>query len=155
MARRPVAVNDPAAFHRAVSNAKRKLEYGPSVELKNVEDYGPTQMYLSPDSKAGFAVKPDGDLVSVFSTGRGRLPAIMSAADRAGAGMLDAFDIRQAGSKQGLPAMYGQYGWKETGRMPWDPQYAPPDWRPELGTPDVVFMRKALQQRMEEQNALQ
>jgi hypothetical protein len=63
---------DPAAFHAAIGQAKQG-KFGPAVEQKSLEDYsGDMMMFLSEDGKSGFAVKPDGDLVSVFSTEKGR-----------------------------------------------------------------------------------
>lgn len=96
-----------------------------------------------PDAEpsAGFAIKPDGELISVFSKAPGAGKEIMAAAVAAGATKLDCFD--KPGAKRGLPAFYAGFGFKETGRVPFDPQYAPKDWDYEANdNPDVVFMER-------------
>jgi hypothetical protein len=132
-----VRTYDPAAFHAAIGKAKQG-KFGPAVEQKSLEDYsGDMMMFLSEDGKSGFAVKPDGDLVSVFSTEKGRLKDIMDKGKLAGASKLDAFDL----AEQPLPSIYSKYGFKETGdRMPWDEQYRPSDWRDNLGKPEIANM---------------
>lgn len=56
---------------------------------------------------------------------------------------LDAFDEKSRGSNVNLPTLYAKHGFKETGRAPFDPQYAPPEWNEaEHGRPDVVFMSR-------------
>jgi hypothetical protein len=49
---------------------------------------------------------------------------------------LDAFDGH-------LPKIYAKHGFRETGRLPFDPQYAPPQWNEaKHGRPDVVLMAR-------------
>lgn len=49
---------------------------------------------------------------------------------------LDAFDGH-------LPKIYGKHGFTETGRIPFDPQYAPQEWHePTHGRPDLVSMAR-------------
>jgi hypothetical protein len=129
---------DAQAFHDAIGRAKQGNYYGPAVEQKDLADYeGDMIMYLSEDGKSGFAVKPDGDLVSVFSTEKGRLREIMDKGKLIGASKLDAFDLEG----QPLPQIYSKYGFREQGpRMKWDDQYRPHDWRDELGKPDIANM---------------
>ena len=96
--------------------------------------YDDMRLFLSDDGLSGFAIKSDGDLVSVFSApGLGRGEALVDAAIARNATKLDAFD--ESGF---LPRLYGSRGFVEVGRVPWDPQEAPSVWRG--GTPDVVFM---------------
>jgi hypothetical protein len=41
-----------------------------------------------------------------------------------------------------LPRYYRQFGFEEVGRLPFNRDYAPPDWNYEkYGEPDVVFIR--------------
>lgn len=56
---------------------------------------------------------------------------------------LDAFDEQARSGNINLPKLYGKHGFTETGRVPFDPQYAPPEWNPAVhGRPDVVFMSR-------------
>lgn len=56
---------------------------------------------------------------------------------------LDAFDEKSRSGNHNLPDLYAKHGFKETGRMPFDPNYAPPEWNPKVhGKPDVVFMAR-------------
>jgi hypothetical protein len=90
--------------------------------------------YLSKSGKTGFAIKPDGEIISVFSTeGMGR--AAMTQAIKAGGTKIEAFDGFL--TKQ----FYPMFGFKETGRMAWDNQYAPKGWNHEkFDHPSVVMM---------------
>jgi len=98
------------------------------------EEYANMKLFVSEDGLSGFALKPDGDLVSVFSApGLGRAEALLDVAIANGARKLDAFD--EGGF---LPRLYGSKGFVETGRVPWDPEQKPGVWRG--GEPDVVYM---------------
>lgn len=135
-----VSVDD---FERAITEV-RKIEFtrpgeptrslGETVYQYPTEEYGPMGRYLSDDGLSGFAIKPDGDLVSVFSApGLGRGGALVDAAVARGARKLDAFD------EDGfLPQLYGSRGFVEVKREPWDPAQKPDNWRG--GEPDVVYM---------------
>jgi len=78
---------------------------------------------LSPDRRSGYAVRPDGELVLVFSLERGRGTFIVEGAIADGATYLDCFDGY-------LPGLYARHGFVETRREA--------SWTP--GQPDVVFM---------------
>jgi hypothetical protein len=105
-------------------------------------DYKPHEraghkLLLSRDSKAGAAVKPDGDIVSVF-----RLPGgtkgdgqrMLRAAVENGGTKLDAFG-------EGLRKFYEQQGFRVVDSVAWDDKYAPKGWNYERdGRPRVYFM---------------
>lgn len=56
---------------------------------------------------------------------------------------LDAFDEQARSGNVNLPKLYAKHGFKETGRLGFDPQYAPPEWdEAKHGRPDVVFMHR-------------
>lgn len=56
-------------FKNAIAKAKQSLGgYGASVELK--DDYTDINLYLSEDGESGFGIKPNGDIVSVFSNNK-------------------------------------------------------------------------------------
>jgi len=92
--------------------------------------------FLSADGKSGYAVKPDGELISVFSLVKGRGERLVDDAIRnKGATKLDAFDINGK-----LPELYGKY-MKVNSRLKFADEYAPEGWDySKLGRPDVVTM---------------
>ena len=98
-------------------------------------DYTDMKVVLSDDNLSGFAIKPDGDLVSVFSAafGQGRSKELLTQAISLGAKKLDCFD--ESGK---LPSLYGSFGFQEVRRESWNPEYAPENWAGQ--TPDVVYM---------------
>ena len=80
--------------------------------------------YMTDDFKSGFGVTPDGTLIGLYSTVKGRGEGLMwDAVLHKGASKLDCFDGF-------LPDYYKQFGFVETERVP--------NWTP--GEPDVVFM---------------
>jgi hypothetical protein len=101
------------------------------THLYTPEEYAQMKTFLSPDGKSGFAIKPDGDIVSAFSSdkGGGRLDNIMKTAISHGGTKLDAFD-KLATETKGLPDLYSKHGFKEVKREP--------NWT--KGDPDVVYM---------------
>jgi len=93
-----------------------------------------TKIRLTEDGKSGYGVNPDGELISVFSSVKGRGRGLVMDAIKNGANHLDCFDGH-------LPKLYGSVGFKETGRMKWDDQYAPDGWDyKKFGRPDVILM---------------
>lgn len=136
----PRQLRDVGAFTAAFDAARKARPEGGMVHRYADEDYAGMKLFLTPDNMAGFAIKDDGDIVSVFANPagpRGRLPVLMQAAVAAGGRKLDAFDA-------GLPQMYAKQGFVETGRVPWDDLYAPEGWDyAKFGRPDVVFMSYA------------
>lgn len=93
--------------------------------------------YLSEDEKSGCAIKPDGELISVFSLpGFGQGAAAAKSAAANGAAKLDCLG-------DFLVRLYSKVGFVEASRMPWDDQYAPSGWDYDLfDRPDLVFMEK-------------
>lgn len=100
------------------------------------------KLFLTRDGMAGFALKPDGDIVSAFSNKAGKqrqVPqSIMPLAIQNGGTKADAFDTV-------LPELYVPFGLKPVGRSPWNEEFKPEDWDTEQfkqwndGRPDVVF----------------
>lgn len=125
------ALHTPASaeeFHEAVSKASTgRPDVAENVTKYTPEEYANMRTFLSPDKKSGFAIKPDNELVSVFSAQKGlnRGDAIVKDAIGQGAEHLDAFDPY-------LPKLYGKHGFEEYKRVP---NYTP-------GGPDVVYMRR-------------
>ena len=152
----PVTVNELAAnnnsagaFTEAIERSKyakggrgRKgsLGYGAAVYVYPQEDYAGMRLFMSQDHQYGFAIKPDGDIVSVFSDGGGKAYPMLALATELGGTKLDAFDTI-------LPRMYRVAGFREVARDPWNEDYRPEGWDKEVfgkynrGEPDVVYMQ--------------
>ncbi len=115
------------------AHAVRRAHRPQYLAQYTVPEYARMRCYLAPDGRSGFALR-DGEIVNLFSYGApgdGAL-ALRDAVER-GADRLDCFDGF-------LPAFYARHGFRETGRVPWDDQYAPSAWNPADGRPDVVYM---------------
>ena len=151
---------DAARFSDALGSARqiRKSNgrlVGETVYQYPVDEYAHMRTFLSKDGLTGYAVKPDGDLVSVFNVGgKGHGEAAVRSGIRHGGMKLDAFDeignsLRgyhvhpndKAGIQRGrLPSLYGKYGFHEVDREPWNEDYRPEGWSG--GNPDVVYMQR-------------
>ena len=99
-------------------------------------------LYLSEDGQSGIAVKPNGDIVSVFAgdnAPRGSGYTLMLLAIQNGGRELDCFDTH-------LPDYYSLIGFKPVAKMKWNDEYIPEGWNKDNfkdynnGEPDVVFM---------------
>ena len=126
-------------FIEAITASKQASgPMGEAVYVYPMEDYTGMRLFLSEDGSSGVAVKPDGDIVSVFSSG-GAGRAVMELAVAAGGTKLDAFETI-------LPEFYAAHGFVATSRLSWDGDQAPPNWDKDAfaefngGEPDVVFM---------------
>lgn len=98
-------------------------------------NYG-ARVFMSADKQSGFAVKADGDLITVFSLAKGRGRQLVTEAVKAGATKLDCYDGH-------LATLYGAAGFEVVERLTWDDQYKPADWDSErFDNPDVLYMRK-------------
>jgi hypothetical protein len=128
-------INNYQSFFDATHKSNRKemlTNYSPSDYEKDG-----TTTFLLKGYDIGYAIKKDGDIISVFNNSG--VPKIgdelMRSAIRNKGEKLDHFDGY-------LSDFYEKLGFKETGRMQWDDQYSPANWDYEkYGRPDVV-MRK-------------
>jgi len=102
----------------------------------NNEDYSSFKITLDRDKTTGYAIKPDGELISVFNTGKKGNGAIaLEDAIENGATKLDVFDHPK------LINFYKKFGFEESSRIKWDDQYAPDNWDyTKRGRPDIVYM---------------
>jgi hypothetical protein len=134
------------AFRDLLRRSAEKSPFGAAVFLYPAEEYQNFRLFLTEDRTGGFAIKPDGDIVSVFSAGGGQVQPMLSLATEEGGTKLDCFNTV-------LPKIYGLNGFVETGRDPWNDQYKPTiangaakDWDYETfklynnGRPDIVYM---------------
>ena len=129
-------------FHAAITAAKGKIAEGAQVYVYDVADYRSMRLFVTPDHNAGFAIKGDGDIVSVFNhnTGGPRIAnAMLALAVQQGGTKLDCFDTS-------LPHVYAINGFRVDKRDPWNEEYKPDGWdkakfsRFKNGEPDVVYM---------------
>jgi hypothetical protein len=126
-------------FADTLQQSKEQSEHGAAVYVYPTEDYQNMKLFMSESGKSGFAVKPDGDIISVFSMEKGSGRSIMEAAIAAGGKKLDAFDTI-------LPQFYGTHGFVEAARIPWNDEFSPEGWDKQTfqeynnGEPDVVMM---------------
>jgi len=130
-------------FYRAISNSKKENRYAAAVHVYEPQEYAGMKLFLTKDGKAGFAIKEDGDIVSVFNTKGSKhkafAPYALSLAVNKGGKKLDAYDSI-------LPKIYSQAGFKISSRNKWADEYSPEGWDKETfrkfngGEPDVVFM---------------
>ena len=126
-------------FADTLQQSKDASSHGAAVYVYPVEEYQGMKLFLSESGKSGFALKPDGDIVSVFSMDKGSGRSIMETAISAGGKKLDAFDTV-------LPEFYGTHGFVEAARIPWNDEFAPEGWDKQTfmkfnnGEPDVVMM---------------
>ena len=135
------AADFAAQFHSAISASKQASKFGAAVYVYSAEEYAGMRLFTTEDGSAGFAIKPDGDIVSVFSNGQtpNLSYSMLHLAVEQGGTKLDAFDTV-------LPKIYAAAGFEETGRDLWNEQYKPEGWDYETfkafndGRPDVVYM---------------
>ncbi len=112
-------------------NAAQFYEY-PLEEYKNM------RLFVSETGTSGFAIKPDGDIVSVFSGESGSVHSMLELAIQNGGTKLDCFDTY-------LPYIYKRHGFEEVDRIKWDDKYMPQTWDKKYfkdfnnGEPDVVY----------------
>ena len=113
-------------FHKAVSQARKASQ----LAADNITDYSISwyrtmRVYLHDNGNAGYAIKPNGELVSVFnnSSTKGLGSQIVKHAIGNGATHLDCFDGF-------LVELYSKHGFTEVDREP--------NWT--AGEPDVVWM---------------
>ncbi|MDB9876192.1 hypothetical protein OAC75_01280 [Pseudomonadales bacterium] len=128
-------------FSDQITSAKKANKFGASVYVYPQKKYKDMRLFITDDGSAGYALKPNGDVVSAFSSGthKGVAQNILLHAVEQGGVKLDAFDTV-------LPDLYSTMGFRESGRIPWLDKEAPEDWNKAVfrafnaGEPDVSFM---------------
>ena len=129
-------------FKDIFSINRNYLKNGELVDLH--ESYDNCKCYLTSDGLSGFAIEPDGNLVSVFSlnpakveTKRGFLYAIAPFVNTEGATHLDAY----VSDNQNLEEIYKKtLGFNTASRMDYNMDYDHDNIAKNHGMPDVVFM---------------
>lgn len=111
-------------FERAMTAARAESPIVAAMTSEPTDVEGSIYV-LANDERSGYCVRPDGELVLVFSLERGRGDFIVEAAIADGASRLDCFDGY-------LPSLYARHGFVEVRREA--------NWT--SGEPDVVFMSR-------------
>ena len=91
---------NPKLFHDVFQVVRQYLYSGDAVDLH--DDYSDCKCFLSSDGLSGFAIEPDGNLISVFSLKKGFLSTCGEYMVRKGAVKLDCFESKL----QNLPFIY-------------------------------------------------
>jgi hypothetical protein len=132
------SLSDALRYSELITEFKKSDIFGSSVYIYPVNEYAQMRKFVTEDGLAGFAVKPDGDIVSVFSGNKsGR--AMLELAVVNGGVKLDAFNTV-------LPAIYSAHGFKAVARVAWNDKQTPEGWDKKTydqfnkGEPDVVYM---------------
>lgn len=130
---------DGKLFHDIFETVRIYLPNGELVDLH--DDYSEAKCFVTDDGLCGFAIEPDGNLVSVFSlspsTNKGFLYAIKDMVRDEGATHLDAYMSK----KQPLQAIYAKtLGFHTASTMDYNMEYDHDDIAKNHGNPQVVFM---------------
>jgi len=128
----PLREPTPHEFIEARNKSSRMAFLSPLTP----DDLKGQKLYLSKDGTVGGAMTPGGDMGNLFNndgpSGAAREVLLQMIAD--GGTTADAYDGY-------LPLLYTQFGLHETGRMAFNPEYAPKDWNYEKDDhPDVIFL---------------
>ena len=130
---------DPQLFHDIFEIVRTYLKNGELVDLH--DDYSDAKCFITSDGLAGFAIEPDGNLVSVFSLNPkengGFLYAIKDMVREEGATHLDAY----SSDKQPLQEIYSKtLGFHTAATMDYNMEYDHDNIAKNHGNPQVVFM---------------
>ena len=128
---------NPKLFHDMFEVVRYYTQNGELVDLH--DDYSDAKCFLTEDGTAGFAIEPDGNLVSVFNLGttKGFLSAIKDLARTEGANHLDTY----VSSKENLQRIYEvTLGFHVAATMDYNMEYDHDDIAKNHGNPQVVFM---------------
>ena len=124
----------PEAFIAARDKSTRTGYLSPLT----ADDLKGQKLYLTKDGTVGGAMTTDKDMGNLFNNGgpKGAAHAVLIDMIKDGGLTADAFDGY-------LPRLYANFGLQETGRMKFNPEYAPPGWNFERDNhPDVVFLAR-------------
>lgn len=130
---------DGNLFHDIFEVTKTYLYNGELVDLH--DNYSDCNCYVTSDGLCGFAIEPNGNLVSVFSlsprTNKGFLYAIRDFIKQEGATHLDTYESK----KQPLQEMYSKtLGFHTAATMDYNMEYDHDNIAKNHGNPQVVFM---------------
>ena len=130
---------NPKLFHDIFEIVRTYLHNGELVDLH--DDYSDAKCFITSDGLAGFAIEPDGNLVSVFSLNPeengGFLYAIKDMVREEGATHLDTYNSKN----QPLEMIYEKtVGFHTAATMDYNMEYDHDNIAKNHGNPQVVFM---------------
>ena len=135
--------SDAQSFHDALENVQKTNPKGLYVSLYSVEEYSDPsiRLFMSEDKSIGFAIKSDGDIVSVFSDStKARHPkavySILMQAIENGGTKLDCYGYD-------LLKVYMRMGFVPQGKVAYNPEYESAEWtarKDALGEPPVFAL---------------
>src|ERR1700745_1079463 len=131
----------PEKFYSAIALNMRGHTFRNCVHIYELNEYEQMRCFLNFYGTAGYAIKADGDIVSVFNNDHFvRSHSLIESAIMNGGVKLYCF-----GSI--LPALYKKAGFVEIMRLPFDDELSPFEWNDKgqynkfnNSRPDVVFM---------------
>jgi hypothetical protein len=132
-----LAPSEAHVFYTRISAAKKANPKGAAVDIHKRSEYKGMRMFMTRDGSAGYAVKPTGELTSVFKHPDSPHEDVAArAAEHAvlmgGATHFSAYDP--------LPGLYQKGGGKVHERTPWNDDYKSSSWRTtKMGRPDVAY----------------
>ena len=132
----PLIAASASEFQNAIKVAKQVNAYGMFVDKHSVVDYERMTTILTSNKTAGVAIEDDGNIVSLFSSGRhcGVIRTLLPVAIWLGGRKLDNY------SSARLSAMYEMYGFYPISKVAFDREYAPENWNYDRDKePDIVF----------------
>ena len=134
-----IAQVNPAIFHDIFQICRNYLPNGELVDLH--DNYADCKCFISEDGLCGFAIEPDGNLISVFSLNprdkKGFLYAIKDLIRQEGATHLDCY----VSSKQPLAGIYQKaLGFHVASEMDYNMEYDHDNIAENHGMPKVAFM---------------
>lgn len=129
---------DRATFNMAIEDAIKSRPVGACVDAHPIPEMKDYKLFLSKNEMAGVAVKPDGDITSVFKNADykrgGAVDDLIITARANGGTKMDCYGIN-------LVNKYEKCGYVPVARVPFDPQYVSDPYL--LKThPDVYVMMK-------------
>ena len=140
---RQISNTEAQKFHDALANVQKTNPKGLYVSLYSVEEYSDPsiKLFMSEDGAVGFAIKSDGDIVSVFSDKTkanhpGAVYSILLTAIENGGRKLDCYGYD-------LLKVYMRMGFVPQGKVAYDDSYESAEWtkrKDVLGSPDVFAL---------------
>lgn len=140
---RQITNNDAQRFYNALANVQKTNPRGLYVSLYGVEEYADPsiRLFMSEDESVGFAIKSDGDIVSVFSDKTkanhpGAVYSVLLTAIENGGTKLDCYG-------GDLLKVYMRMGFVPQGKVAYNEEYESAEWTARkdiLGSPDVYAL---------------
>jgi len=128
---------DPQTFLSGVKDfVDDNPDYAPMLTMHDAEELQNHEIFTSPDGQAGVSISPEGDIQNLFSNRgtKGDAPILIRRAIQEGGRTLDCYDGF-------LHDLYGALGFRVTGRIAFNREYADERWNYErFGEKDVLHM---------------